>query len=160
MLQGRAKKTPEIEVLENPIYINRTRYGMQIKPYLELFGRNQISLLIFEEYISNPIAVLEQVALFLGISPEGFTNVDTTPRNMYVTLKRYPVVRSLARLIFRRAPFFLRKTAQNYLLSRQKKLEFPKSLSQRLWHHLEDDVSYIEELLERRLDIWRADYTG
>jgi hypothetical protein len=156
LLQGRAKVPPEIDVLAKPDYLNRSRYGLQIKPYLELFGRENISLLIFEEYISKPIETLAQVASFLDISPEGFTNVDTTPRNIYTPLKKYPLVRFLARSLFRRAPVFLRQTVQNYLLKGQKKIEFPKSLTQKLWHDLDDDICYIEALLNRRLDVWRV----
>jgi len=63
---------PETAVFANPAYVNRTRYGIQIRPYLELFGRDNIMLLIFEEYIADQPATLEKIAGFLGISPQAY----------------------------------------------------------------------------------------
>jgi hypothetical protein len=159
LLQGRTKKPPEIEVMKNPAYINRSRYKLQIKPYLELFGPQQISLLIFEEYIANPFEILQQAAQFLEIPAAGFTRIDSTPRNVYVPLKKYPAARFLARTIFRKLPPSLRQATQKYLFNRlATKPRFPKSFAQTLWQTLEEDICYIEELLERPLMIWRDAY--
>ena len=78
---GRINALPENEVFARPDYINRTRYSYQIGPYLELFGRKNILLLLFEDYIHHQEETLKQTALFLGISPETFPEIDTTPKN-------------------------------------------------------------------------------
>lgn len=41
------------EVLNNPSYIDRSKYYRQIEPYLRLFGKDQILLLLFEELVSK-----------------------------------------------------------------------------------------------------------
>src|SRR5262245_62601297 len=82
LLRRRVRHSLEAEVVANPNYINRSRYGVQMKPYLRLFPRSNLLLLIFEEYVSHIHDTLEQVAHFLGISSAGFAGLDTTPQNV------------------------------------------------------------------------------
>ena len=57
----------EKEVLTRPEYINISRYYVQIKPYIERFGREQVLLLTFEEFISHRNLSLCKVFDFLQI---------------------------------------------------------------------------------------------
>jgi hypothetical protein len=162
LARGRAKNSPELDVLINPHYINVSRYGMQLEPYLKLFPRGNVLLLIFEEFISNPFKILEQIALFLGIDSSGFNSVDTKPKGVS-TSKPY-LIRfrgaQLAEKLINRTPYRIRKIARKYLYFRvQNKIELSHSLKQTLWNSLEDEVLHIEEILGRRLDIWRNSYT-
>jgi hypothetical protein len=162
LAKGRAKNPPEIDVLIHSHYMNVSRYRMQLEPYLRLFPGKNILLLIFEEFISNPSRILGQIALFLGVDPGGLNSVDAKPKNVGIErtyLKRFPGSR-LAERLLERAPGHIRKIAQKYLyFSVQNKIELPDSVKQTLWRSLENDVLYIEELLGRRLDIWRNGYT-
>jgi hypothetical protein len=84
---GRIKGSPEEHVLTDPHYINRSRYGVQLKPYLQLFGKTKILLLLFEEYVSNQQETLNRVASFLNITPDPFLEVDSSPKNLSVGKK-------------------------------------------------------------------------
>jgi Sulfotransferase domain len=157
LLRGQVRDSLEAEVVTNPTYINRSRYGVQMKPYLRLFPRSNILLLIFEEYVSHIHDTLEQVARFLGISPAGFAGLDTTPQN--VSERRIkPHFRFLKKVI-RRAPSLLQRGAHKYLYNTlSQKPQCSERLRGTLWLLLEDDVSCIEELLGRRLEVWRQRY--
>ena len=49
--------------------IETSRYAKQIDLYLEHFSRDQLLLLKFEDFISDPITVLNTVCTFLGVPP-------------------------------------------------------------------------------------------
>ena len=65
-------RPPEIAVFSDAAYVDRSRYGVQIRPYLELFGPENVMLLVFEEYTADQIAALYRIADFLGIERTPF----------------------------------------------------------------------------------------
>ena len=51
-----------------PELINYSCYGMQLAPYFKAFGQDCLLPLHFDDFLSQPEAVLEKVASFLGRS--------------------------------------------------------------------------------------------
>lgn len=51
-------------------YIDISNYAMQLQPYLEGFGRNQVFALTTEELNSNPQAVFRQLFRWLGVDSD------------------------------------------------------------------------------------------
>lgn len=66
-LRGYTSEALENSIFKDPSYINRTRYYLQIRPYLEKFGHEQVLLLTFEEFINNQATVCQRIADFLSI---------------------------------------------------------------------------------------------
>lgn len=165
LVRGTVKDDPEIAVLSDPTYVNRTRYAVQIRPYLELFGPEKVLLLIFEEYTCDPLRTLVGIAEFLDVRPDAFQSVDLTARHRSTrewylrnSYRRIPS-RAVLRAAASRLPSSMRKAARPYFYNRlEAKPEFSPNLKQTLWLLLEDDVVGIEEILGRRLDIWREGY--
>lgn len=165
LVRGRAEGPPEIAVSTNPIYINRSRYGVQITPYLELFNRENVLLLIFEEYISDQVKILEQIAAFLGTASNGFPPGVVTAEHRSVgewqltdwgrRIMSFRPVEAMVPCV----PASIRKRVRRSLSRRlENKPEFSRELKQTIWRFFADDVRIIEELLGRRLDIWRRGY--
>ncbi len=161
----RTSAAPEHEVLSRPFYVNRSRYGVQLRPYLELFEREQLLLLVFEEYIASPEKTLQQVAEFLEISPAGFSPAGAAaPANPSVGQARWgPLMRRLTRLqplrtvLLPVVPARLRRgLLQRVGVTLTEKPLFSPELKRMLWRLLEDDVATVESLLGRRLEVWRA----
>ena len=148
--------------------IRDSRYGVQIRPYLELFGPENVLLLVFEEYTADPIAALDRVAGFLGIDPAPFAETDTTPLHQSVG---QPYLRSQALRDFTKSGVFqklrdlvpaaIRQPIRHRLLSNTitEKPAFARETKLALWRLLEDDVNTVEQLLGRRLDAWRQGYS-
>lgn len=162
------KRSPEQAVFEDPRYINRSRYGVQIRPYLELFGPENVLLLVFEDYTADQVISLRRIAEFLGIDPAPFTETDTTPRHQSVGQPyiRYEAVRNLTGTVaFQKVrsmvPTAVRHSIRDRFLANKidEKPEFTLETRQALWRMLEDDVYAIERLLDRRLGDWRQGYT-
>lgn len=161
-------RSPEEAVLSDSAYLNRSRYGVQLRPYLELFGPENILLLIFEEYTVDQMGTLYRIADFLGIEPEPFESSDTTPLHQSVG---QPFLRSETLRNFTKSDTFqkmrnvvpasIRQPIRHRLLSNkiQEKPYFSPEIRLALWRLLEDDVQTVEGLLGRNLNIWRRGYT-
>lgn len=158
------KLGPEAAVFSQPAYINRSRYAVQIRPYIELFGRENVLLLIFEEYITDQTSILNQVAQFLSISEQKFCNAgnDRMHRTVGVPYLKYEAVRqltntdlfqSLKTYVPREIRHFLRNYVSNTL---EEKPEFSASLKQSIRRLLVDDIQSIEDLLGRKIEAWKA----
>jgi hypothetical protein len=64
---GLTKKTIDSAVHCDPRLLNYGRYWMQLEPWLEVFGPNQVNIVVFEEYIRRRRQTIAEVSAFLGI---------------------------------------------------------------------------------------------
>ena len=164
LIRGLEDRTPFAAVAEDPRYINRSRYGVQIQPYAQLFGRENILLLVFEEYVADQLGTLAEVAEFLGINEAGFSDVDTAARHKSVG---EPQIKFRSAETFARSAFFksmrdvipegVRHTVRHRLLSNQlnERPRFDQDLKELIWRFVASDVAEVEELMGRSLPLWR-----
>ena len=162
------RRPPDQAVFEEPSYVNRSRYGVQLRPYLELFGPENVLLLIFEEYTAAQVATLYRLAEFLGIDAAPFDETDTTPQHQSVgqPYLRYQALRDFTKSdVFQKMrsiiPAAVRQPIRHRLLSNtiNEKPAFAATTKQALWRLLEDDVHTVEQLLGRRVEQWRRGYS-
>jgi len=148
-----------------PAILGASHYRGHIERWLELFGRQRVLFVLLEDIASSPQSVLLRVYDFAGI--------DRVPVPAAVSerlgLRQLPAFPHLARLAARGA---------NWLRDRRLygPIELAKSLGLReaifggaaaplptldsdmrrqLIEEFEPDITYVEELLDRRLDTWR-----
>ncbi len=168
LVRGLVKAPPEVAIFEDPAFINRSRYKFQITPYLELFDRERVLLLVFEEYAADQHRSLQTIAEFLGVSNDDFKGVTTARRHRSVGdwYWKYETVRKLVRSNAFQAPRSLmptsiRKAVRRRLSNRlDEQPYFSPNLRHKIWQLVEDDVREIEQLMGRRLDMWRANGAG
>ena len=60
-------------------YVAVSHYSMQLRPFLELFGRGQIAVLTHEQLVRAPAATMRELSGWLGIDPAGFDNATLVP---------------------------------------------------------------------------------
>jgi hypothetical protein len=77
VVEGAEKASLDEAVLENPIYLNCSRYAMQLEQYLEHFPREQLLVITSEELHGARHATLRKVHEFIGVDPE------FVPPNLY-----------------------------------------------------------------------------
>jgi hypothetical protein len=151
----------EIALVRDPTFVNRSRYGMQLRPYFELFPSEQIHLMVFEEHLADPAGSLKDVAGFLGIAPSGFASVDETPRHASVgrsrlsdrgrRITRHPVTgRAVSAL-----PGLVRRVAgRQFRTTLEQKPAVTAEFRERLARLVEDDVAQVERWMGREIDVW------
>lgn len=168
LVRGIVKEAPEQVVFDDPTYINHSRYGVQIRPYLQRFTPDNILLLLFEEYVKTPDVVLQQVADFLQIDPTRFEDPDESEKHQstgraylkYEAARKFvgsDAFQSVREYIPQAIRQPLKKRMSNQIES---KPQFSPQLKQAIWRFVEDDVKEIENLLGRELTEWKKGYVS
>lgn len=138
------------------IILSSALYSEQVKRYLTIFNRNQIKILIFEEFINDIQKYVKCVLEFLGVNKESpeieetIYNPFTTPRgNLSIFLLRNIKLKRLGKKFL---PETLGKKLVNDYLN--KKIPKPKlSADDRsiLENFYREDVRKLQQLLNRSL---------
>ncbi len=166
LVRNLERKAPHEAVFSDPRYINRSRYAVQIRPYLDLFGSQQLLLLIFEDYIADQMGTLERIANFLEIDISGFADMDKLSRHRSIgeSYLKHPAVEKAVssdafELVRRVVPASIRQPIRHRFFSNRldEKPEFSLKLKNLLWQFLLDDVKQIEDIYGRRLSIWHEE---
>ncbi len=157
----------EKAILSESSYINRTRYFVQIRPYLDVFGKEQVLLLTFEELIANKKITLNKIAEFLNIDGDKFDNFEKVHANKSVGETK-PDVRidnfrksSIFNAFKPFVPKYIRITASNFLYKMtEKRINIRPSISddikRAIWDLLILDVLEIEKLIGRKIIEWKS----
>lgn len=96
-----------VAVREDASLLDHARYAMQIEPWVEQFGRDQIRVVHFESYVENRRAMVVELEAFLGIEPRGDlvragraynrSRDETRPAGPFARVIRNPAYRRLLR---------------------------------------------------------------
>jgi hypothetical protein len=65
----RERRPVEQALVENPIYLDRSRYATQLERYLDHFPREQLLVVRAEDLFRDPSLVLPRVWGFIGVDP-------------------------------------------------------------------------------------------
>lgn len=76
---GCEDRDPLKALQSEPEYIARSNYAMQLRPYLERFGRDRLFAITLEELNADPVRTFRALFEWLGVDPD--VSVDTTERH-------------------------------------------------------------------------------
>lgn len=157
--RGEPVKDSYEELTRDASHVRESLYYKRMKRYFDLFLRDQIKIIIFEEFKKDPAKAVVDLFDFLGVD----TNFvpDTSIRHNPAGI---PKVRLLNRLFFHptlirtaktvfpeRVQGMLKQVQQQNLKAPPK---FPADLRARLLELYREDIVKLEGLLERDLSIW------
>ena len=166
-LRSYTSDTLEKAVLSECSYINRTRYFVQFRPYLDVFGKEKVLLLTFEELITNKKITLNKIADFLNIDGDKFDNFENVHANKSVgetkpdvridNFRKSNILAPLKPFI----PKYFKKITSNFLYKvTEKRLDVRPNISYDLknviWDLLILDVLEIENLMGRKIIEWQS----
>lgn len=138
------------------VITNSGWYYQQVKRYLDLFGPEQVKILIFEEFLKNPKKTVKEVLEFLGVdseppeSVELVHNILTQPRDkLSLTLLQNEKIRQLGRRLLSKdmAEVMVRKVLGKKI-SKPKMLKKDRIFLENLYR---DDDKQLQKLLGRKL---------
>ena len=151
--------------VEGLYYTEIGKYSEQLQRYYDVFGRDKVKVILFEEFKSNTKAVYSDLLKFLevdvSIIPElkvynsSKTIRSSWMRNMTVNAPQW--MRKTGRTIFphqsgRRD--WLMKTLWKINTKEAEKKKLSSSLRSILLNHYQDDIQRLENLIGRDLSIW------
>lgn len=160
-VRNRVDEPADQVVLTDPMYVNRSRYAVQIQPYIETFGRDRVLLLVFEEYVADPHGTLREVARFLDIDVGAVDAIDVTAKGATLgepvlgdraRAVRRAIVRSGLRSLVPRPLVTLARRRMSRKLER--KPDLSPAVQDALRRLLAADVEAIERLLGRSIPAW------
>jgi hypothetical protein len=68
MVRYHAERRPILQAIRSePQYLDVSHYAMQLQPYLDLFGRDQVAVLTFERLTAEPVATTQALYDWLGV---------------------------------------------------------------------------------------------
>ena len=157
LLRARTRLPADQELFENPVYVNRSRYAVQLQPYLARFPRENIHLMIFEEYTADPLPALHTLAGHLGIAPKGFDGIDLTPQYQSSQRTGDKEIKKWLTPVSRLFPLKVRNALRGpFVYKPDRDIEFSEKIRQILWALVLQDVHEIEKLLGRKITEWRT----
>lgn len=146
-------------------YKELSQYYRQVKHYLEVFGKQQVKVLLYEDFFAHPQQVLRDLFAFLEVNEEVTIdtsvryNVSGTPksRTFYNRLRKFifdpsPLEASLKSLV----PANLRSTWASKLIGMSvARASIDPQMQAQLKAYFMEDVQQLEDVLERDLLCWR-----
>jgi len=135
-------------------YLSGGHYAAQLQGYLDLFPREHVKIVLFEDLLDDPHALLHDLFAFLGVDPLARTT-EVTPQNVArgegaLKLSRIPGARRLARLIPPRARAPLRRLFEGVSL----RPPMDPTTRQLLLDYFRDHNRALEKILGRDLSHW------
>ncbi|MBV0923116.1 sulfotransferase [Halomicroarcula limicola] len=163
--QGRERVYPFSDAIEAEIegsrdhrdtamcWYYKNQYSTHLERWFDLFDEDQILLLIFEEWIGDPPAALDRICEFLDVEPpEQWRDTDRqknetkTPKNLRLNEIYHDHLRwtGIGELIY-------------YLNLRTGYPEMDSEMERYLADAFESEISAVERIIGRKLDVWRND---
>jgi hypothetical protein len=139
-------------------YIEVSEYALQVKRYLDVFKKEQIFFIDYDDFKNNTFDVVNRILIFLNLDYESHNystrihNTYAAPKNMFIR-KIYSilVVRKIAAFIF---PKVLNQIIRNYLFRSDKKPKLHTSSRDFLKKHFKGDVRDLSYLLNKDFSKW------
>jgi len=136
-------------------------YSKHIKRFQKIFSKNQIKIIIFEEYVKNTVPTINSILSFLGIK-ESIT-FDVTPKGAYKVPRNFASQKLMNNSTFRKAAKFViptvtrQKIGERFLVKESSRPPLKQNQRKRLKQIYQDDVENLSEILGRNLP-WKDFY--
>lgn len=153
------RSTFEEELDRGDRYVNPGLYAQHLRRYLDLFGRDQIHIMLFEDFAADEQATVGEIAKFLDVDPAGFemrkmtVNAASQPRSAAVQRAAF-AIRSRTWLPSPLRSIAIRLTAVNHKKAPDKREKMRPETRARLLERFGDDVRELESMFGLDLSRW------
>ena len=140
------------------LYLEVGQYAPQVQRYFEVFSPERVRIYLFDDLKRDPGSVLRDVALFLGVDPEGMSGVGgdeayntyVAPRNLVV--RRVAGNRRVRQAAMTFLPHGVRRFAYRIILTKKAERPEPDPRAIKyLAEAYEGEIEELEHLLGRDL---------
>ena len=136
-------------------------YSKHIKRFQKIFSKNQIKIIIFEEYIKNTIPTINSILSFLDTDKS--ITFKTAPKGAYKVPRNFASQKLMNNSTFRKTAKFIiptvarQKIGERFLVKESSRPVLKQNQRQRLKEIYLDDVENLAKLLGRSLP-WKDFY--
>jgi sulfotransferase family protein len=156
----RERRPLERALRENPIYLDRSRYAMQLERYLEHFPRERLLVVRAEDLFRAPLEVLPRVYAFVGVDPSWRPagpvrrDNDTARKFQLPLLVRRGVKVASEAGVYRHVPQWAKEAVRVVTQQRSRtvpEVRIPPALAAELRAELAGDLGRLDEIAGERL---------
>lgn len=145
-------------LIEERIYIELTRYYTQISPYIRKFGRDNVMIIDFEDFIYKKEIVLEQVSEFLSVDIKKFHKFDQTHSNVsvggYKLHQKFDSPSFLMKAIRKFTPSLWNRITDNSKRGFSEKPVLNIEYKEMIINMLELEICELQKLMQKDLGKW------
>lgn len=161
--QGYANKKNINSFIETSNYhINLSKYYFQIKPFIDLFGANNVKIVLFEDFSKSPESVINEILDFLSVEQfQSFTSEilksNTKERKLILKTGFNPMIKlyiNLRKYLPKNLSHKLNKHLMYRKISDRDLYISPLTLK-RLEYELLPDIENFEKLIYKDLSHWK-----
>ena len=141
------------------LYIDLGLYYEQVKRYLDIFPKENVKIILYEDYKQNSKKVLVELLEFLGVSKD--VSIDLNKRYNVRAAPRFPVLNTLARRVYAFMAPKLPLTLRENLKKMYRKVFFSSykggltaEEKKVLLKFFEEDIKKLSALIQRDLSHW------
>ncbi|MCK4782985.1 MAG: sulfotransferase [Desulfobacteraceae bacterium] len=151
--------------LDRNLYVNISKYYMQLEQYLKCFPKSNIYIIILEDLYDNRRLTLQKIFRFLNVDDTFYSPKVFSIRHKSIEKRRKNRIGLLLKRLSETnaAKMFLvetrRKIGSVLYLPFSSKIERPKldeNLQGKLIEHLSDDINHLREFAGRNFMAWRV----
>ncbi len=141
-------------------YSSFPRYGEQLARFYAEFPADQLKIFLYEDYRSDPKAMLRQIHQFIGVDPGFETNIEVEtnmgghPRHAWLqnlVMRPNPLASLAALVIPQSARRTIRDMVSRRNLSRETMSRAARAL---LIERLQEDIVQLQEIIKRDVSHW------
>lgn len=144
------------------LYSEVGKYTPQVRRYLDVFPREQVRIILFDDFAADTQKQYEETLDFLGLDPDGRSEFPRSnvrrayrrPRLAGVVFRLWQVGSVIKRRLGIARPGNFWKRLRGYLTSPVSPEKLPDELRHRLADTFRDDVRQLSDLLGRDLTHW------
>jgi len=131
-------------------------YTDNVKRYQSVFGEKNVKIIIFEEFVSNPIQTIQNILKFLGLNYENL-NFEPEQHNPYFVVRgkfaqKIRMSKTLRPIVKNLLPLSLRKSLRTkFIIKKMPKPKMNQDDKDFLVKLYREDVQKLETLLGRKL---------
>lgn len=156
---------------DHPEYLRRGRYRRLLKPFMRLFDREQILILVYEDIANDPGCVINRILSHLGLQAfeepsmlHRKVNVSRQPRSVAVERLTISLASRLRRMRLDRVWWTAKKLGLGDAIRRintRRPIASQHSTASGAWdraalcEEFQEDIDFVSRLLSRDLHEWR-----
>jgi len=141
------------------LYIELGLYYEQVKRYLESFPRQNVKIILYENFKNYPEEILKEIFEFLNVDKNYLPNLGQ--KYNVSAIPKYPKFNQIVKKVYIRLKSFipekisnnLKKKYKDVFLKRKKR---PLSMGEKqiLLEYFKDDIEKLSKLINKDLSIW------
>lgn len=143
-------------------YSEKVKFSSHIRRYLELFGREQVKIIVYEDFKKNNYKVLQDIFKFIGVETDIDVELKTYRASRKIrsrglkTILNFPFFSLFPKKILKGRNYYqLRSLLYKAIVKNEPRLEIQPELKKELMEKYKNEVKKTERLINKDLSkIW------